>query len=70
VDVSTRKECYEAIFSFCSFLANESFLPDLLVDDLSASRSGDSSSTSNGNNGIDAAKFRYNNSCMEFLLIN
>ena len=58
MDVSTRKECYEAIFSFCSFLANESFLPNLLVDDLSAGRSDDSSSVGKENSGNDAEKLR------------
>ena len=48
VDVSARKECYEAIFSFCTFLANESLSPELLMDDLSAGRSDDSSSAAKG----------------------
>ena len=64
MDVSSRKECYEAIFSFCSFLANESFLADLLVDDLSASRGDDSSSAVKGMNENDAEKLRFNNLIM------
>eukprot|EP01035_Chromulina_nebulosa_P032972 gene32972-44116_t len=79
VDVSARKECYEAIFSFCTFLANESLSPELLMDDLSAGRSDDSSSAAKGassanNNGKNESDARNSNgpaenSCYQLICV-